>query len=174
MAFGIDDALTTAAAAISLTDTIVETVRSYKKQKQDIDLERLLEEVRLTAIEKIDEVDLALTRFERMLFEREVDIDQTIVEIIATTPFWNPIEQYRLSAIRKTFNAFADSIYSAGDDIAALVRCREQTLEMGRAVVESAKRKHDLHRRITKARSLGEAIGILRQALMDYKEALSQ
>jgi hypothetical protein len=133
MAFGIDDALTTAAAGISLTDTVVEIIKRYRKKDIDPDFEILLEEIRVSALKKIDEQDLALTQFERMLLEKHIDIGRRLSDVIAATPFWQPFEQRRLGQIRKQFNEFADSIYSAGDDIAALARCRGETEEMGRA-----------------------------------------
>lgn len=39
MAFGIDDALMAAAAGISLTDTIVKTIQSYRSERKQIDIE---------------------------------------------------------------------------------------------------------------------------------------
>ena len=71
MAFGIDDALATAAAGINLTDTVVKTIKEYKIRGQDIDIEQLIEEVRLTALHKLDEADFALARFERTLVEKK-------------------------------------------------------------------------------------------------------
>jgi hypothetical protein len=173
MAFGIDDALTTAAAGISLTDTIVQTIKRYNQSEQDADFEMLLEEVRVTTLKRIDEADLALTQFERMLHEKEVDIDRPLSEIIAHTSFWKPFEQRKLSQIRKQFNEFSDNIYSAGDDIAALARCRDRTRDMGLSVIDSAKEKHELHVKLLNAKSLAEAIGLLRQQLLKYKVTLS-
>jgi hypothetical protein len=173
MAFGIDDALTTVAAGISLTETIVATVRRYKRNKQSPDLELLLEEVRVTALRRIDEADLALTQFERMLIQKNVDINKKLSEVIAATPFWHPFEQHQLNQIQKSFNVFWDSVYSAGDDIAALVRCRDLTAPMGEAIVESAHAKHELHEKLLYASSLKEAIGLLRNKLIEHKNALN-
>ena len=172
MAFGIDDALTTAAAGISLTDTIVEIIKRYHKKDLDTDFELLLEEVRVSAIKKIDEADLALMQFERMLLDRNINIGRRLSDVIAATPFWNAVEQRRLSQIRIRFNEFADSIYSAGDDIAALARCRHDTKEIGISVVESTKEKHRLHEELLHAKSLREAIELLRSQLAKYKAAL--
>ena len=69
--------------------------------------------------------------------------------------------------------SFSDSIYSAGDDIAALARCRDKTKDMGISVVESARDKHDLHMKLLYATSLKEAIELLRQQLVKYKATLS-
>src|SRR5215831_9939907 len=99
MAFGIDDALMTAAAGISLTDTVVKTIEGYKRAHQTKDLELLLEEVRVTALRRIDEADLALTQFERMLVQKNVDIDKRLSDVVAATPFWHPFEQHRLNQI---------------------------------------------------------------------------
>jgi hypothetical protein len=52
MAMGIDDALAAAAAGISLTDTCVRTIKAYRKQGKDLDIERLIEEVRITALQR--------------------------------------------------------------------------------------------------------------------------
>jgi hypothetical protein len=172
MAFGIDDALTTAAAGISLTDTIVEIIKRYNKKDLDADFEVLLEEVRVSAIKKIDEADMALSQFERMLLDRSVDINQRLSDVIAATPFWNAMEQRKLSQIRQRFNEFADSIYSAGDDIAALARCRNDKKEMGISVVESTRDKHRLHMELLNAKSFKEAIELLRSQLAKYKATL--
>jgi len=173
MAFGIDDALMTAAAGISLTETIVETIKKYRREKKDIDIERLIEEVRVTALGRIDDADLALVQFERMLIEKKVDTHKRLSDVISDTPFWHPFEQHRLSQIQKRFNEFSDRIYSAGDDIAALVRCRDQTGAMGIAIVQSTKAKHELHFRLLSAHSLDEAIQLLRQKLAEHKAALT-
>ena len=172
MAFGIDDALAAAAAGIDLTNTIVETIKRYRGKEKDPDLEMLIEEVRLTALKRIDEADAALAKFERMLVETKVDLNKHITDVIAETPFWRPFEQHRLSQIRKGFNAFSDSVYSAGDDIAALLRCRGKTEGMGAAIVESAKHKHALHEHLLYAKSMKQAIDILREELVRHKAAL--
>ena len=173
MALGIDDALAAAAAGISLTDTVVQTVKRYQKKGAQLDIERLIEEVRITALERIDEADRALAQFERTLVEKGVDLNKSLTEVITSTPWWRPDEEHRLKRVRRSFNALADATYSATDDIAALVRCREQTQEMGIAVVESAKTKHDLHERLLGAKSVKEAIAMLRTELVRNKQALS-
>jgi hypothetical protein len=172
VAMGIDDALAAAAAGISLTDTCVKTVQSYRKQGKDLDIERLIEEVRITALERMDEADLALAQLERTLVERGVSLDRTLQDVIESTPFWQPFEAHRLKRIRKSFNALADATYSATDDIASLVRCKDQTRPMGAAVAESAKTKHDLHAKILNAKSVGQAISLLRTELTRHKTAL--
>jgi hypothetical protein len=172
MAFGIDDVFTALVGAVKLTDTIVAIVREHRKNKQPIDLEQLLQEVRATALGRINEADLALTRFERTLIEKNVDIDRRLVDIISDTPFWQAFEQHRLTQIQKTFNAMSDALYSAGDDIAALVRCRGETGAMGAAIVGSAHAKHELSEKVLYS-PLGEAIKLLRQRLVEHKAALS-
>jgi hypothetical protein len=172
MAFGIDDAMAAVAEGVKLTNTVVEIVKRYKKEAIDLDLDQLIREVRITAIKRIDEADLALTQFERMLTEKKIDIDKRLSDVIAATPFWQPFEQHRLSQIQKQFHHFCDSLYSACDDIAALVRCQQQTAEMGAAVVASANAKHTLSSELIQAKSLRDAIGLLRSRLVEHKAAL--
>ena len=172
MAFGIDDALTTAAAGISLADTVVQTVKAYRKKGVHLDIERLIEEVRITALQRLDEADLALTQLERTLVEKGVNLDMTLQQAIASTSWWRPDEAHRLKRIRRSFNTLADATYSAADDIASLVRCRDQTKEMGIAVVDSAKAKHELNSRLLNAKSVKAAIDLLRNELVRHKKAL--
>jgi hypothetical protein len=172
MAFGIDDALGAAAAGIELANTIVETIQRNRGKGKDPDLELLIEEIRLTALTRIDDADRALVKFERMLVDTKVNIDKRITDVIAATPFWRPFEQHRLNQIHKNLNAFSDSLYSAGDDIAALLRCRGQSDSMGAAIVESAKQKHALQEGLLFAPSLRRQIQILREELVRQKNAL--
>jgi hypothetical protein len=172
MAFGIDDALMTAAAGISLTDTVVKTVQSYRRKGQEIDIELLIEEVRVTAIKRIDDADYALTQFERTLVERGVDTSKTLQNVISSTSWWRPFEQYRLKGYRESFNALANAAYSAADDIAALVKCKNQTEQMGNAVVESGAAKHKLNEQLLNAPSVKDAIEILRAELSRQKTSL--
>lgn len=172
MAFGIDDVLMTAAAGISLTDTCVQTIKAYRKKGINLDIERLIEEVRITALQRIDEADLALVQLERTLVERGIDTGKTLQDVISGTSVWHPFESHRLKRIRSSFNALADATYSATDDIASLVRCRQQTSEIGAAVVESAKRKHELHIHLLNANSVRDAISLLRRELIAHKNAL--
>lgn len=173
MAFGIDDASSAAAAEIELTNTIVETIKRHRgREKEDPDLEMLIEEARVTALMRIDQADMALMIFERTLVDTGVDINMRITDVIAATPFWRPFQQHRLKQLHRSLNAFSDSVYSAGDDIAALLRCRGQTATMGEAIVESAKRKHALHEQLLSAKSLKRAIAILREELVRQKAAL--
>jgi hypothetical protein len=125
------------------------------------------------ALARINEADLALAQFERTLVERKIDLTKRLTDVIAETPFWRPFEQFRLGQIRRRFNSFSDSVYSAIDYIAALLRCRQETQEMGAAVVDSTKVKHDLHARMLNAGSLKEAIELLRAQLARHKGALS-
>jgi hypothetical protein len=172
MAFGIDDILTTAKTGIGLADTVVKTVNAYRKKGLHLDIERLIEEVRITALQRLDEADLSLTQLERTLVEKAVDLNMTLQEAIASTPWWRPDEQHRLKRIRQSFNALADATYSSTDDIASLVRCRDQTREMGIAIVDSAKEKHELHAKLLHAKSVKEAIDFLRAELLRHREAL--
>lgn len=174
MALGIDDALAAAAAGISLTDTIVKTVQSYRKKGAHLDIELLIEEVRVTALQRIDEADRALTQFERMLIEKDVDLDKTLQEAINSTPWWRPAESHRLKRIRRSFNMLADAAYDASDDVAALLRCRDQTGDMGIAVVESATMKHELGAQLLDAGSVKNAIELLRARLLQHKVLLMQ
>src|SRR5437764_3439813 len=107
MAFGIDDALSAAVGGIKLTDTIVEIVKRYRKADKDPDLELLIEEIRLTALRRIDDADLALAQFERTLIDAKVSIDKRLQDVIAETPFWRPFQQHRLSQFHKQFNYFS-------------------------------------------------------------------
>ena len=174
MAFGIDDALTNAAAGISLADTIVETINKYRAKKLDYDFEKLISEARVTLLGKIDDADLALTQFERLVASNGINVGMRLSDVVAKTPFWKPFEQHRLSQIQKQFFAFSDSVYSTGDDIAALARCRQQISEMGISVVASIDAKHKLHSDLLNAKSLTEAIEILRRRLRYYKDSLSK
>jgi len=96
----------------------------------------------------------------------------TLQEAIAATPFWRPFEAHRLKRIRSSFNALADAIYGAIDDIASLVRCRDQTAGMGAAVVDSAKTKQELRSRLLEVKSIKDAIGLPRGELERHKKAL--
>lgn len=173
MAFGIDDVVSALTGGMRITTTLVKTIERYKKEKKDYDLDMLIEEVRVTALGRIDDLDLALGKFEMMMREQKVDLDRNITDIMAEIPFWKPFQQHRLSQIHKTFSHFIDSIYSACDDIAALVRCQGRMQEMGIAVVESARAKHELLEKILDADSLKTSLDILRGQLTAHKVALS-
>jgi hypothetical protein len=97
--------LAAAAAGISLSDTCVKAIEEYRKRKVHIDIERLIEEVRVTALQRIDEADLALVQLERTLVEQGVNIDRTLLDVIKETKFWHPFEAHRLKRIRRSFNA---------------------------------------------------------------------
>ncbi|MBI1201582.1 MAG: hypothetical protein GC182_03620 [Rhodopseudomonas sp.] len=172
MAFGIDDALTTAAAGISLADTVVETIKKYSANKMSYDFEQLIGEARITLLRNIDDADLELARFERTIVDKGIDTNMRLTDLVAKASFWKPFEQHRLSQIQKRLNAFSDGVYSTGDDIAALARCHQQTYEMGISVADSVATKHRLHSDLLNAKSLKEAISILRRRLVDYKRSL--
>lgn len=172
MAFGIDDALSAAAAGISLGDTLVETIKKYKKDKKDYDLELLIEEIRVTALKRIKEADDALDQFGDMLKHRKIDTTKNIQDVIDETSFWKPVEQFRLNHIRRRFGEFQSTISSATDDIAALVRCRDQTGAMGMAVSQTVKTKREFRNHVNNAGSLDEAITLLRNELDRQRIAL--
>ncbi len=150
----------------------IETVKRYRKKGGQLDIELLIEEVRVTALERLDAADRALAQLERTLHDKRIDPNMTLQDVIKSTPFWQPFEQHKLKRIRESFNALADATYSASDDIAALVRCKDQTKEMGIAIVDSAKSKHDLHSKLLNAKSVKEAIDTLRSELVRHKNAL--
>lgn len=173
MAFGIDDALGAAASGLNFTNTLVETVKAYRKKGVSIDIEKLIEECRVEAIDRINEADFALMQFERTLIEKGVDLEQSLDDVIRTTSIWEPFEKRRLKRFRKSFNSLADATYDATDDIAALLRCRDQVGEMGIAVVESVGMKHNLHERLLAATTVKESIEILRSELLKHRESLA-
>jgi hypothetical protein len=174
MAFGIDDALTAATAGLKFTETLVDLVKRYRGVKPDHDLEELLGEVRNTALSRINDADLALTQFERTLVERGVDLRMRMSDVISHTTHWRPFEQYRVGQIHKRFNEFADSVYCAIGDIAALARCRGQTEDLGLAVVQSTRAKHAFQEKLLNAGSLKEQIELLRSQLLQQKVELSR
>ena len=173
MAFGIDDVLMVAAAGISLADTCVEVVKRHRKKGGHVDIELLIEEVRITALQRIDDADLALAQFERTLVDRNVDISKTLQQCIDATSRWRPFESHRLKRIKGSFDALADATYSATDDIASLLRCMDKTAEFGAAVGESARRKHELHARLLESKSVKDSIALLRSELAAQKKALA-
>lgn len=173
MAFGIDDAISAAAAGISLTDTIVQTVQRYRKGKKNLDLELLLEQVRITALERINDADAALNHLERLLIDRKVDLNRQLIDAIHDTPFWKPFEQHRLTQAYKRLNQFAESIYQSGDDIAALVRCQQNVEEMGTAVFETSIQKRAFQDAINHAKSVKETLHLLRSQLDAHKANLN-
>lgn len=173
MAFGIDDILMTAAAGISLADTCVEVVKRHRKDGSHVDIELLVEEVRVTALQRIDEADLALAQFQRTLKDRKIDTSKTLQECIDATSRWRPFESHRLRRIKRSFDALADATYSATDDIASLLRCMDKTTDFGAAVSQSALRKHKLYTGLLQATSVQDAIDLLRSELVAQKKALA-
>jgi len=174
MAFGIDDALVAAASAIKLADTLTKTIEKYRKEDEDIDIERLIEEVRITTVSGINEADQALLQFERTLIDRKMDLNKSISQIMSETSRWHPFEQHRLKQIRRQLNTFADAVYMATDDIAALARCRDKTRPMGEAVVESTRTKHAFNEAFNNATSIRGTIKLLRDELAKQKASLSR
>lgn len=173
MAFGIDDALASGAAAIKLTTTLVEVVQRYgKKGIKDVDIERLIEDVRLDAIDKIDCADVALRDLERLLVQKKANLDLDLDSLIRETDFWNLFERGKLRRIRKSLNDMGDAIYDASDDIAALVKCKEVTGAFGEAIVESLPRKHLFQDELHKAGSVKQMIVLMRTELMHQKKRL--
>jgi glycyl-tRNA synthetase beta subunit len=173
MAFGIDDAISAAAAGVSLADTLVETIKKYKAEKKDYDLEQLIDAVRGTALSRLKEIDAALDEFEQMLKRREIDLSQTIEHVIGLTPFWKPFEQHRLAQIQRRFCEFLGAISASTDDIAALVRCHGQTSQMGMAVVNTVKTKRQFRDQVNNAKSMGEAFVRLRKEIDRQRVMLS-
>ncbi|MCC6660921.1 MAG: hypothetical protein IT437_08550 [Phycisphaerales bacterium] len=172
MAFGIDDALMTAAAGLRFSDTLVQTVKAYRKADGDLDVELLIEEVRVTTLQRLDESDAALAQFERMLGERNIDADRSLKTVIESTPWWRPHEAHRLKRIQRSFNALADATYAATDDVAALLRCKQRTGPMGGVVVESASSKHRFLERLLEAPTVRQSIRILRAEMTRLKDEL--
>jgi hypothetical protein len=172
MAFGIDDVLSAAAAGINLTDQVVRIVKAYSKEKKPLDIELLIEEVRITALRRIDEADFALVQLERTLIERDVNLEKSLQEIIQETSFWKPFETFRLNRIRNAFNMLSDAAYNAVDDVASLVRCLDQTEDMGEEVATSAHFKHDFNQRLISSSSIRNSISLLRAELVRQKSSL--
>lgn len=172
MAFGIDDGIAAAAAAINLTSTMVDVVKKYRKDP-NLDIELLIEQVRVEALKRIDQADSALADFETLLKQKGVDLNMDLDEVIASTSFFNAIEQMKLRRFRKSLQALSDGIYDAADDISALVRCKDQTRKFGEAVVETAPLKHMFLQSILNAKSLSQKISILRKELLRHKKMLA-
>ena len=172
MAFGIDDTLTTAAAGISLADTIVSVIKNYRGGSEDIDIETLIDQVRIEAMRRINVADGALAAFENLIHEKNVDIDLSMIEAIKNTSMWNWRQRYVLKSINRQFSEFHKSVYDAIDDVAALVQCKGQTLNFGSAVAESARRKSHFQEHFLSARTLREKINILRGELNELKISL--
>ncbi len=172
MAFGIDDTLTAAKSAVVLGDTLIQTIKKYRKSGQDPDIELLIEEIRIAALRRIDEADHELNQIERTLSEREVNLDRPLVDVISDTSWWRPFESYRMKQVHKRFGALQDLAYSSIDDIAALVRCKDQVRDMGQAVVESSYNKQEFQKSIVNASTVRETIDVLRRLLSNQKEAL--
>ena len=169
MAFGIDDFLGAAAGAINLTDTLVRTVKANKGKPGEIG--RLINEVRSEAIQRIDEAHEALNQFERLMKDK-VDLNQSLQSAIRETPFWQPVESYKLWRAKRSLNAMADSVFKSSEDVNALVRCAQDTKDTGLAIVDSGSAKHEFNRMFLEAESVGEKIGLIRDQLDRFRQAL--
>jgi hypothetical protein len=55
MAFGIDDALTAATAGLKITETLVEIIKKHRGRRNEPDFERLLAEVKNTALSRVND-----------------------------------------------------------------------------------------------------------------------
>jgi hypothetical protein len=172
MAFGIDDTLMAAAASISLTDTMVSVIKKYKSDKVDLDIETLIEQVRCETIRRLNVADAALASFEKLLHEQDVDMGKPLIDVIRDTPFWNWSQRSTLKKVDRQISELHRSVYDAADDVAALVYCKDRTGSFGRAVVESAPRKHKFQERFLASKSLGEKINVLRSELKNLKASL--
>lgn len=174
MALGIDDALMAAAAAISLGNTLVEVTADYKRRNASVDVQKLLDEVTITARSKLDDADRALRDFEIDLRKRDVDLSMSLANVIEKTAMWKVWETMRLRRYRDAFQSLSNAAYDASDSIAALARCkgRDDEQVLGQAVVKSAIAKHKLHRDVVNASSVGQAIELLRAELARQKKVL--
>jgi len=76
-----------------------------------------------------------------------VDTSRTLDQVVAETPFWRPFQADSPNSIRRSFNACTDATYDTTDDIASLVRCRDQMGKMRGAIAESRKIKYRLQDR---------------------------
>jgi hypothetical protein len=174
MAFGIDDALEAAAAGLKLSNTLVEIVNANRKEKDsNSDLELLIEEVRITALQRINEADLSLKQLDDLLHDKGVDQNKTLSEVINKTSWFRWYEAHRLKRIRRSFNSLADAAYESCDDVAALVRCRDRTGTTGTAVAIASTSKHAFNSALLSAKSVKDAIALLRAELDRQKKALS-
>lgn len=171
MAFGIDDVLMAAAAAISLGDTLVKVVRSNSYKPGE--MHALLSEVRTEAIKRIDEAHVALNQFEATLRDKGINLKLSLSEVISQTPFWRPFESYRLSRAKKSLDYMGNTLFRSSEDVTALVRCMNDISETRSAVVESSYDKHNFQQQFMGAPSVGEKISLARQKLDELRDALA-
>jgi hypothetical protein len=169
MAFGIDDLLGTASATINLADTVVGVVQSNESKPGELRL--LIAEIGIEVIQQIDEMHDALNRFERLLKEKGT-LERPLEEAIAETPFWKPVEAFRLRRANEKLTPMADSLFRSAEDIMALVRCAGDVQDTGRAIVGSAKSKNAFNKKFLNAESVAKKIHLLRGELDRFKAAL--
>ncbi len=174
MAMGIDDLLMTVAESLSVANTFVEVTAAYKQRKASIDVQKLLDEVTITARSKLDAADRTLRDFENDLRGRGVDLSMSLSNVIDATPMWKIWEVVRLRRYRDAFQSLSNAAYDASDSLAALARCQGVEAErvLGEAVVESAPAKHKFHTAVVNASSVGEAIDLLRKEFVRQKSLL--
>jgi hypothetical protein len=172
MTIGIDQAVTIAAGTAKAADTLSKIVKRYEKHKGNSELAALLVAVKQTAMARIDEADQALTQLERTLREKGIDMSKPLSESIENIPFWRPVESYRLSQLKKRFDASTDSISSSIDDIAALVRCTEETTDLQHAAIESLRAKRDFDQKMLNSKSIAESIDLVREEITRQKTSL--
>jgi hypothetical protein len=158
--------------ALNLTDTVVQTVRSYRNDADDLSFTLLIEQVRVETLKGLDEADRTLRDFERVLDDSGINMDMTLEDVIGLTPWWRPDQAYRLKRMRSTFNNLADAAYDASDDIAALARCRNYaglTHAPAREHLDSARA---FQQQLQDTTSLRGQIDLLRTKLDNYKATL--
>jgi len=169
MAFGIDDFLGGAAAAINLTDTLVRTVKNNKGKPGEVG--KLINEVRMEAIQRIDEAHEALNQFERLMNETG-NLDFPLEEAVKNTPFWRPVESYRLWRAKRSLNAMADSVFKSSEDVNSLVRCMQDTDDTGLAIADSASAKHEFNRGFLDAKTVRQKTRLIREQLDRFRYTL--
>lgn len=173
MALGIDHALSAAAAGLKLSSTLVEAYMARKKSDGVYDPELFIEEIRVSALQRLEDADVALRKLEPLLVERGINLAETFNEVIDSIPWLRWCESRRLKRIRRRFSSLADAAYESCNDIAAIVKCRDITQPLEEAVATARVSKHRFNSMLLSATSVKDSIAILRAELRRQKELLN-
>ena len=142
--FGFLEIITGAKQVLPLVPGVIEVVEKLTKQKEDPNLARILQQVRLDTLEGARELRGELVA---LLQDKALDsqLDVSLKEV-GDNLSWirDPLKKRRVQKYRDRINEIHRNLTSSTDDLAGILACMQRTEGLGRAYEAAEAARADL------------------------------
>ena len=167
--FALMELFTGTKAVVSLVPPMLKVVETLKKQRKDPTLERVIQQVRIDALESAQglksELIAVLHDFHGMQVSLRIPLSRAGDDLSWLT---DPVKKHRIQQRRDKINEIHRSLTSATDHLGSVLACMQRTEGLGECYAVASEIRRELDQLALREPSMGESLESYLRLIDDY------